>query len=91
MAHRGVAATIFLLALALAWRCSRGSQLPVGARRSAALLVALVLAQIGFGAWTIWSNKAADVATAHQALGALILLVSARLAFRFFRDAGRRA
>ena len=35
--------------------------------------VAMILAQIALGAWTIWSNKAADVATAHMALGALIL------------------
>jgi hypothetical protein len=25
------------------------------------------------GAWTIWSNKAADIATAHVAMGALML------------------
>jgi cytochrome c oxidase assembly protein subunit 15 len=29
--------------------------------------------QITLGAWTIWSNKAADVATAHVAMGALML------------------
>jgi cytochrome c oxidase assembly protein subunit 15 len=84
MAHRGVAATIFLLTLALAWSCRRVSGLPIGARRTCDLLVAMVLVQAGFGAWTIWSNKAADIATAHQAFGALILLFSARLTFRFF-------
>jgi len=34
----------------------------------------LVLAgQITLGAWVIWSNKAADIATAHVALGAIML------------------
>src|SRR5437762_2142728 len=37
------------------------------------LWVALVICQITLGAWTIWSNKAADVATAHVALGAGML------------------
>ena len=35
--------------------------------------VALVACQIALGAWTIWSNKAADVATAHVAVGAVML------------------
>jgi cytochrome c oxidase assembly protein subunit 15 len=35
--------------------------------------VALVGCQIALGACTIWSNKAADVATAHVALGAVML------------------
>jgi cytochrome c oxidase assembly protein subunit 15 len=34
-----------------------------------------VAAQIMLGAWTIWSNKAADVATAHVALGATMLAI----------------
>lgn len=32
-----------------------------------------LLCQITLGAWTIWSNKAADIATAHVALGAIML------------------
>ena len=35
----------------------------------------LVLLQIGLGAWTIWSNKAADIATIHMLLGSLILMI----------------
>ena len=52
--------------------------------------VAMILAQIGLGAWTIWSDKAADVATAHMALGALSLLVGALLTFRLFCGARSR-
>lgn len=32
-----------------------------------------VFLQITLGAWTVWSNKAADVATAHVAMGAIML------------------
>lgn len=35
------------------------------------LWLGLVLLQITLGAWTIWSNKAADIATAHVAVGAI--------------------
>jgi heme A synthase len=34
-----------------------------------------VFTQLLLGAWTIWSNKAADIATAHVAVGATMLAV----------------
>ena len=46
--------------------------------------IAMILVQIGLGAWTIWWDKAADVATVHMMLGALSLLVGALIAFRLF-------
>ncbi len=39
--------------------------------RLASFWLLLVVFQIALGAWTIWSNKAADIATAHVATGAL--------------------
>jgi cytochrome c oxidase assembly protein subunit 15 len=39
--------------------------------------LALIMIQAGLGAWTIWSNKAADVATAHVLVGALSLVTGA--------------
>ena len=39
----------------------------------AAAMIALLVLQVFLGAWTILSQKAADVATAHVAVGALIL------------------
>ena len=42
-------------------------------KRLSFLWVVLVFGQITLGAWVIWSNKAADVATAHVALGAVML------------------
>lgn len=43
-------------------------------RRVAQVWLGLILVQIGLGAWTIWSNKAADVATGHVLVGALSLV-----------------
>ena len=41
------------------------------------LWLGLILLQVGLGAATIWTNKAADVATAHVLVGALALAVGA--------------
>lgn len=57
-------------------------------RIAAAAWVAMILAQMGLGMWTVWSGKAADVATAHVALGALCLLLGGMLCFRLFYAAG---
>lgn len=43
-------------------------------RRGTAAWLALVLVQFALGALTVWTNKAADIATAHVAVGSLILL-----------------
>ena len=83
MAHRLMAVAILLCVSAVAWRVrSSGfsrSGPPEGGtpnllRRLAFGWLALVCAQAGLGAWTIWSNKAADVATAHVLVGALSLV-----------------
>ena len=37
------------------------------------MLLAIILGQAGMGIWTLLSNKAADVATAHVLLGAVCL------------------
>ncbi|MDQ3116675.1 MAG: COX15/CtaA family protein [Verrucomicrobiota bacterium] len=71
MSHRFMAAIIGL-AIAAFWLLVRrekdGSSF-LG--KLANLWLGLVLLQITLGAWTIWSNKAADIATAHVAVGAL--------------------
>jgi cytochrome c oxidase assembly protein subunit 15 len=48
-------------------------------RKWSAVWVSLVCLQIALGAFTIWTNKAADVATTHVAVGALTLLTGALL------------
>lgn len=50
-----------------------------------------VFVQITLGAWTIWSNKAADVATTHVAVGATMLALGAIIcAFCFRKTEARR-
>ncbi|HEY3602711.1 MAG TPA: COX15/CtaA family protein [Chthoniobacterales bacterium] len=72
MAHRFLALVIALTIAAFALLVRRNAQAaPALLRRLSSLWLGLVLAQIGLGAWTIWSNKAADIATAHVALGAI--------------------
>jgi heme A synthase len=73
MAHRLVALSIVLLVGCVAWKArleGRGS-LPA---KFAAAWWGLICLQAALGAATIWSNKSADVATAHVLCGALSLL-----------------
>ena len=39
----------------------------------------LLCCQITLGAWVIWSNKAADIATTHVAVGATMFVVGVAL------------
>jgi len=84
MAHRFMALVIFVCVALFAWRVLREVEVGGYVRVWSVILLAMVLVQAGLGAWTIWSNKAADVATAHMALGALMLFVCGRLTFRLY-------
>jgi len=73
MAHRFVAVLIAIGVIAFClevWR--NGRDFPVLKRLSIFWVVGILL-QLTLGVWTIWSNKAADIATAHVAVGALML------------------
>ena len=75
MAHRALALGI-LAAVTwsfLAARKTLGKTHP--ASRLTLAWLGLIGAQVLLGAWTIWSNKAADVATLHVLTGALSLMV----------------
>jgi cytochrome c oxidase assembly protein subunit 15 len=89
MAHR-VVALVILICVGIAVFCSRRCQSAeraiappthVGSYESKVAVrlswfwLGLTLAQVGLGAATIWTNKAADVATAHVLVGALALAV----------------
>jgi cytochrome c oxidase assembly protein subunit 15 len=98
MIHRIMAAVIVASVGALLWavrqRFPRGSR-PV---RWTLILSGLIGVQALLGAATIWSNKAADVATAHVAIGALsflaaslLILVAARTVPRVMPAGGRSA
>jgi cytochrome c oxidase assembly protein subunit 15 len=73
MAHRFLAAVIAIAVIAFAVRFRQSAPRLAALNRLSKLWVALVICQIALGAWVIWSNKAADVATAHVALGAIML------------------
>jgi cytochrome c oxidase assembly protein subunit 15 len=73
MVHRFLALIIATAVIVFALRVWRVAPLLAALKRLSILWVALVICQIALGAWTIWSNKAADVATAHVALGAIML------------------
>jgi heme a synthase len=81
MAHRMLALLIALAVCLFVWKARRSARV---IQQWAWLWIAMIALQIGLGAWTIWSDKAADVATAHMALGALSLLVGALLTLRLF-------
>jgi cytochrome c oxidase assembly protein subunit 15 len=77
MVHRILALAIGILVAVCAWlsRKQLGGKNPLA--RLAVLWFALIGCQIALGAWTIWSNKAADVATLHVLVGALSLVTGA--------------
>jgi cytochrome c oxidase assembly protein subunit 15 len=79
MTHR-VGACAVLAAIALVAARAR-RLLPAGhpIRRGAAVWLALVLVQFALGVVTVWTNKAADIATAHVAVGSLTLVVGGLL------------
>jgi heme a synthase len=86
MAHRIVALMILILTalcVGQAWRRPGGKDSP--AKLALAWFV-LILLQVGLGAATIWTNKAADVATAHVLVGALALAVGALWCAIAFRE-----
>jgi heme a synthase len=89
MAHRLMALAILICVGTVTWRMGApvsdpartargsqraGSETDALLRRLAIFWLGLIFIQIGLGAWTIWSNKAADVATAHVLVGALSLV-----------------
>jgi cytochrome c oxidase assembly protein subunit 15 len=86
MAHRLLAAAILI---AIIWSVASLRRAPsVGGRalsRLGMVWVILVLMQVSLGAATIWSKKAADIATAHVLVGALLLATGTFLSMIAFQ------
>ena len=86
MIHRAMAIGIVAAVCLVLWAARRhNSSL---ALRIAMTWLSLILVQVALGAWTIWSNKAADVATAHVLVGALSLVTGVFGCIICFRFAG---
>jgi cytochrome c oxidase assembly protein subunit 15 len=92
--HRIWAVAIAIALYSVAVRMIRHREFASRIRLAAGFWIVLVLTQIGLGAWTVWSNKAADVATAHVFVGALTLmtgvLLSVALSAMIARSAGTK-
>ena len=77
MTHRINAMLVLAALVAVAWEARRRrANLPRSLRLLANVGVALVTVQITLGIYTIWTKKAADVATAHVATGAILFVWS---------------
>jgi cytochrome c oxidase assembly protein subunit 15 len=85
MVHRLIALMILCVVAFSAWTARR----QLGARHPLAKLaitwLVLILCQVLLGAATIWSDKAADIATGHVVVGALSLVCGALLTIISFR------
>ena len=85
LSHRlwAMAVTVsILMTFQTLWRKHRDSKsliFPIG------ILNFLLMIQIGLGAFVIWTNKAADIATAHVAIGSLMLVTSFLLTLISFK------
>jgi cytochrome c oxidase assembly protein subunit 15 len=79
MAHRFGAVAVTVGVILCALRVWQNASEIVILRRLSLLWLTLLFCQLTLGAWTIWSNKAADVATAHVAVGATMLSLGVSL------------
>lgn len=73
MVHRFVALLIAIGVIAFCLRVWRDARQISALKKLSIWWVGFLFTQLTLGAWTIWSNKAADVATAHVAVGAIML------------------
>jgi cytochrome c oxidase assembly protein subunit 15 len=87
MLHRlwAVAVASLVVILALRFRSVSNPAHYLVAR----LMVLLVVVQVGLGAWTVLSRRAVEIATAHVAVGALLLVLSVLLTLMTLRVIGR--
>jgi heme a synthase len=83
--HRFLALCISIEVIRSAIRLFQHPRLLAPIRFAAAGWIGLVIVQVALGAWTVWSNKAADVATAHVLVGALTLMTGVLLSVSLSR------
>src|SRR5690348_11697890 len=90
MVHRFIALCIFGAIASCAWFARRvlGRRHPIA--RLALGWLGLILIQVLLGAATIWSKKAADIATAHVLVGALSLALGTILSLTLLPDTAEK-
>ena len=79
MGHRFLALVILLLVLASAWLAQRRLGRSHLLASICGAWFGLILVQVLLGAATVWTGKSADIATAHVAVGALLLMTGTML------------
>jgi cytochrome c oxidase assembly protein subunit 15 len=87
LAHRGLALAILIGVGTCAWMARRRLGARHRLRTLSLLWLGLILTQALLGAATIWTDKAADVATAHVLVGALSLALGSLLSLAANRSA----
>jgi len=85
MAHRIVALAILITVGGAAWRTTWRLGMKNPLTRLSLAWFCLILVQAVLGAMTVLTNKAADIATAHVAVGALALVTGSFLSVISFR------
>lgn len=90
MLHRVVAVLISGLVAFCAWKAVRDFSRRNVVSRLAIAWVGLILVQVGLGAWTVLSHKAADIATAHVVVGVVSLATGSMLCIFTFRSPDSR-
>src|SRR5438477_3530043 len=73
MVHRFLALIIGIGVIAFCSRVWRNARQVAALKKLSVWWLVFLFGQLTLGAWTIWSNKAADIATAHVAVGAIML------------------
>jgi cytochrome c oxidase assembly protein subunit 15 len=86
MVHRLIALAILGAVAFAAWSTRRALGGGNLLSRLALGWLGLILTQVFLGAATIWSNKAADIATAHVLVGALALALGAMMTIISYRE-----
>src|SRR5262249_30515794 len=77
IAHRLLAGAILTAVAVCAWRVRQQPGAGAWLKSWPTVWLGLILVQVLLGAATIWSKKAADIATAHVLVGALSLALGA--------------
>ena len=73
MTHRFVALLIGIGVIAFCSRVWRTAPQVAALKKLSVWWLVFLFGQLTLGAWTVWSNKAADISTAHVAVGAIML------------------
>src|SRR5213593_1901685 len=90
MTHRFVALLIGIGVIAFCSRVWRNARQVAALKKLSVWWLVFLFGQLTLGAWTIWSNKAADIATAHVAVGAIMLSFGVSISAICWRISHRR-